>query len=550
MSTSNTISDEQKKHIKKLSYTPVQYIAEFIGYKPFLTSTTPIWLHKEYPPVLIDGDHWAEPILNQNGVIDHHYNTIDFLKNHCRMTFKEAVSIIENFISLNDPLPEISFHNPTENAPEEFKNLTLPPFYGKIRYQTVLDSKLDNLSMSQVLFELSAEPNQDNNRNKWKVPGVGNLSLDGKKWYDLNGSYGKHGPISLVSYCLKIKHFEAKQWLQEHFEIDITNDDLANVYDFQSNISSHKTRKSKDGFQPPTPNAKNLPFVKKYLHYDRGIPLDLIDDLIAQNILYADDDRNCVFISQGIAEIRSSFDGPNAVKELCPGSSRVKGILIKAKSSESSNTLAICEGTITSISHHSLYPDRSVLSTAGANMDFPLQVAIDSYEKGLKTILAFDNDKPGHKTAQHIFNYFFIRTWIEDRYQKKYHEEIDLSALHDLFVNKKITYILDTHEESSAYLNLAPEHKELIQKANLLFLTNHDQSFLESNEKPPIILLSIKDNELGLPVLENYPLQITETAFKFVMNEFEISRELPPIGNDWNDYLKIINQQKNKSLSI
>lgn len=385
-----------------------------------------------------------------------------------------------------------------------------------------LKAKVEHIQVSLVMPHLSAEPNQDRDRSKWKVPGVGNISVSGQQWFNLNLDKGGNGPINLVMHALSYSFSQAVYWLGDEFGEKVDHDDIKTT---QAELNTPKEKKV---FDPPLRNDKFLPFIKHYLHHVRAVPMELIDDLIAQNRIYADDAKTCVFIENGIAELRSAFDdspagGPMVLKKLATGSTRDAGFLVKADAEHNACCIAVCESAIDAMSFRTLNPGHSVFSSAGAVREFPRKIAEDAVANGYGFVAGFDADEAGDKASQNIFNHFYVKLWVQHRLSTELGVKLDDDALFDLMKKGTVDFNL---LDSEAHPN-----------CNLLFFNALNP--FENPDFAPTILLTIKKNTLGLPECLDYEMPVSPKAYEYITETLNIKRWRPSIGKDWNEALKV-----------
>lgn len=385
-----------------------------------------------------------------------------------------------------------------------------------------LKQKVDSIQVALVMPLLGGIANQDKDRSKWKIPGTGNITVTGQRWYNLNEAKGSIGPINLVMHALNLDFPKAVYWLAESFGESIDNDDIKAAL-------SESGAPEKKSFSPPSRYDKNISFVKHYLHFTRALPMPLIEELIAQNKIYADEQRNCVFFSDGIAEIRSSFDGEDAVKKLAPGSTRQKGFLVLADPALNERKIAICESAIDSISFRAMNPGCSAISSAGAGREFPRRVAEDAVDNGFAVVAAFDADEAGDKASQALFNHFYLKLWITHKLKAEKGIDVDEDALFEALDNNIIEYDLKQGDPDDPAYNPAT-------LPNTLFF-NQPAPFSDPDRKP-LILLTIKRNELGLPECSGYELEVSERGYRYVIDKLHITRRRPGTAKDWNEILK------------
>lgn len=395
-----------------------------------------------------------------------------------------------------------------------------------------LKQKVDVIQLSLVMQMLGASGNQDNDRSKWKISGVGNITVNNQKWWNLQAEKGGIGAVGLVMHAKDLKFPLAVKWLADTFGESVDSDDI------KSSAESMSPEKKKS-FTPPPKVDKNIHFVKHYLKFTRRIPEELLDELIASGRIYADESKTCVFYSNGIAELRSSFDGAKAVKKLVPGSTRQTGFLVLPDPKLNEKTIAVCESAIDAMSYRVLNPGRSAISSAGANRLFPRAIAEDAVEKGFKVVAAFDADKAGDNASQALFNHFYLKLWLKHKCQAEMGRELEDDKLFELLNSNVVTFHLPIvageidglETESNAATELAAS-----EKRNILFF-NKTNPF-DDPADPPMILVEIKRNDIGLPVCEKFPLEVSARGYEFISQKLGISRDRPHGEKDWNEMLK------------
>lgn len=397
-----------------------------------------------------------------------------------------------------------------------------------------LKEELKRIQVSLVAQRLGGTPDfSGGDRSKWRVPNMGKMSITGQKWWNFLSETGGYGAITFVEHVKNIEFRDAVKWLTQEFADEIDSESI------KAAAESGAPRQEKKSFTPPLAHEKHLPAVKHYLRFNRRIPALIIDQLVARGSIYADEHKNCIFYSDGIAEVRSSFDGAGAVKKLVTGSTRKAGFVVMPDLDLNERTLAICEAAIDAMSYRALNPGRSAISSAGAGRSFPRAVAEDAMEKGFKIIAAFDADKAGDNASQALFNHFYLKLWLKHKIQAELGKEMDDDELFDLLDKKVVTFRLpvsgDPSEEGAEQVQFTPEQLAAENK-NLLFF-NKAQPF-EDAEAPPTILVEIKRNELGLPQCQDFPLEVSRRGFNFVVQTLGVSRDRPRGEKDWNELLK------------
>lgn len=401
-----------------------------------------------------------------------------------------------------------------------------------------LFEKVDIIQLTLVMQILGAQGNQDNDKSKWKIPGIGNITVSGQKFWNLETEEGGYGAVNLVKHALNINYPQAVKWLGQAFGEAVDSDEI------KASINASTTT-PKRTFTPPAKSDKNIAFVKHYLKFTRRIPEELINTLVSQGRIYADDERNCVFASDGIAELRSSFDGAGSVKKLVPGSKRDHGFLVLPDKEKNELTLAICESSIDAMSYHALNPGCAAISAAGVNRIFPRAMAEKASANGFKIIAAFDADKAGDKASQAIFNYFYLKLWLKHKAQVELGKEFDDEQLFELLNTNIVTFQLATRpgeieddDDFEPGSTESSEHDEAVasEKRNILFFNKLNP--FQDPADPPIILVTIKRNQHGLPQCSLFPVEVSVNGYEFVTKKLGVTRDRPRGEKDWNEVLK------------
>lgn len=404
-----------------------------------------------------------------------------------------------------------------------------------------LKEKVDPIQLHLVMSILGAQGNQDNDAHKWKIPGIGNVAVNGQKWYNLESEEGGVNAVNLVMHAKSLNFPLAVKWLGDMFGESVDSDEIKAAAE---NSASNNTKKF---FTPPPKSDRNIAKVKHYLKFTRRIPEELIDMLVSQGRIYASDDKDatCVFISEGIAELRSCFDGPDAVKKLVPGSKRNTGFMVLPDAQLNERVLAITESSIDAMSYRALNPGRAAVSSAGANQVFPRAISEDAVDKGFKVVAAFDADKAGDKASQALFNHFYLKLWLKHKAKKELNHDFDDDELFDLLNNKIIASNLTTAKPAGAPDSDPSDDFEQDPETALsseeegrnLFFFNKNDPF-DPLLGVPTILVTIRKNDFGIPPCVKYPLEVSKRAYDFIIENVGISRDRPKGEKDWNEILK------------
>ena len=215
--------------------------------------------------------------------------------------------------------------------------------------------RLRTIPLAAVLRATGAQPDA-HDRAKWHTP-AGPLSVSGAKFFNWKEDFGGGGAIDLAMHVNRQGFGEAVDWLACRFPLPET-----------------KRPVPAPAFQPrtlPEPVPEALCAVRRYLHRQRRLPLELIEALVATGDLYADARANAVFLLRNDqhaivgAELRGT--GPRPWRGMALGSRKDQGSF--AIGPQPVEALVLCESAIDAISCLALRPGHRCLSTSGARAD-------------------------------------------------------------------------------------------------------------------------------------------------------------------------------------
>ena len=246
--------------------------------------------------------------------------------------------------------------------------------------------RLRAIPLGLVLRAAGAKPDPSDPA-KWYTA-VGTLSVTGTKFFDWNHASGGGGAIDLAMHLNRQRFGEAVDWLACRFPLPEIEPTAA------APISRPLTL--------PEPVAAALPAVRRYLHRQRRLPLDLLETLIVFGDLYADANANAVFLLRNErraiigAELRGT--GPHHWKGMAPGSRKDHGYF--AAGPDEAQALVLCESAIDAISCLALHPGLRCLSTSGARANPGWLPALLASNRPV--CCGFDADSTGEHFAQRM----------------------------------------------------------------------------------------------------------------------------------------------------
>ena len=259
-------------------------------------------------------------------------------------------------------------------------------------------------------------------RSRWRTP-RGPLSITGVKFYDWHTHQGGGGAIDLVVHLSGWDAPRAISWLERELGGRVADHAVSTVrYPCSSTASStrHATRReeNRDGRTPrprhrplrlPTPSLTDLPRVRRYLTQVRGLTATILDSLIDDGKLYADERGNAVFVMVAGkphhpvgAELRGT--GDRVWRGLAPGSCKNAGYFWLGH--REAQHIVLCESAIDAISCFQLQtqlptpplPAQCIcISTAGVRSDAPWLRPL--LTRGYQIHCGFDTDEPGEAAS-------------------------------------------------------------------------------------------------------------------------------------------------------
>lgn len=385
---------------------------------------------------------------------------------------------------------------PKQNSKKQYTPEEQEEFQRKKAAFKALAEKVDTIKLKEVFEMVGAHNNEDKIRSKWKMPWGDNVSLKGQQWYNHNGSNGGWGAVSFAKYAyasenhLDLKAEEnqiplyraAVNMLADYFGEQVDNDEImAKVEDLK--------KEEKQGYLPPAKLSDDyLNKVIDYLHQERNLPLWLINKQIEAGKLYAgvpdwvanklrrantsvenapDSATYCIFATKYTAECRcisdETFENAVSPKGFASGSEKkLYGFTVVPDRKSDTPIVAVTEASIDAMSYHSLYPDRFVISTGGAdNFTLLSKLALETIENNWAFHCAYDNDHAGDNDYQNL-----IKFLTEELGEEKVKELIETN----MFVrdippqekdwNKYIQDHVQVEELDNIYTNYVDEGKK------------------------------------------------------------------------------------------
>ena len=247
-----------------------------------------------------------------------------------------------------------------------------------------LAQRVRAIPLERVLPLCGAQPDRAN-RRKWHTC-LGVLSITGAKFMNWNLGVGGGGAINLVIHLHHLDFKGAVNWLANHFPAALPPEPV--------------TPSPARPLRLPPPAPGQLARVRNYLVGPRGLPLTLLEPLLAAGTLHANARANAVFLlrDEQNVPVGAELRGTTACSwhGLAPGSQKDLGCF--SIPAEPLPVVVLCESAINAISCLALHPRHHCLSTAGARPNpHWLQLLLD---RGCEVYCGFDANPTGDQMAR------------------------------------------------------------------------------------------------------------------------------------------------------
>jgi hypothetical protein len=276
---------------------------------------------------------------------------------------------------------------------------------GRAEAAALRDVPLDRVL---AVYGLENDPAAPRSKPRWS--GEGHLlRIEGRKWFD-DGESRSHGTgsIDLVKHLVGCDYGQAVAWLRDR----IGTAPVAEAHALaQKEAAVAVVEKAQAPvFTLPEPSPGNWPKVRKFLTEVRKLPVYLVDRLHEAKKVFADGRANAVFPMVNAkgdvvgAELKGS-DPNYPFAGMAPGSSRRSGQFAHSVGA-TPNRVVVTEAAIDAISYASTHPLEAgepgylVVSTGGARST--LEWLADAQKRGMKLVVAYDNDKTGNEKAANM----------------------------------------------------------------------------------------------------------------------------------------------------
>ena len=233
-----------------------------------------------------------------------------------------------------------------------------------------------------------------------------------------NAKTGKN-PLSAVDWCTKIKEMDFPTAMRL-----VLGENPQGERVEKPKFKQHTVSEKAASYEPKnldlSERLDTTKHVYAYLTITRGIPENIVNDCINNNLIYEDVRKNAVFVGYDsdnktpkYAARRGTYtpDGEEAFKRDCTGSDKSFAFRLEGKNTE---TVYVAEAAIDALSLAALedkfhgkgaYKEKTYLSTGGAKIDKALEQFCKTHD--VKTInVCFDDDPAGETGAKEIMQKF------------------------------------------------------------------------------------------------------------------------------------------------
>ena len=240
-------------------------------------------------------------------------------------------------------------------------------------------------------------------RDQWRGPNQGRISIQGAKWFDHDAGKGGGKAIDLAKHITGQDFEGAMAWLGGQFGVAPAQAAMR--------AKAEEPPPMPRPFELPAHDPAKIPQVRDYLTQARGLSEQLVDRLLETGRLLAESYRgyvNAVFVMRdraGEAVGAEKRGTSSPFSGLAGGSSRNEGWFrtLKGTNKAQITTVVVTESAIDALSALELIPVPKgelwrFVSTAGARPNAPWLRAM--VQAGQRLLVAFDADETGESMAE------------------------------------------------------------------------------------------------------------------------------------------------------
>jgi hypothetical protein len=258
-------------------------------------------------------------------------------------------------------------------------------------------SNLRSIDCNEVMSSLGIQGKAEGNSTRYKTDAINLVITEGAKFTENKNSISGGGAIDLLTKVFGYKFKEAVTFLAERFG---TEPAVKNATVYKSQVQTLLKEKVEEEVKKlPIPESKkqNLDSVKTYLTEERKIDSTIVEDLVSKNLLYADKNKNCVFLNSKntYAFLRGTYKEKRFV------GTRGNQDFIEYQVGNSKNVY-LFESCIEALSFQTMYPNlggRYIVTNGSAMINKVKELDID---KNALVHCCFNNDSQGQKFCDKI----------------------------------------------------------------------------------------------------------------------------------------------------
>jgi hypothetical protein len=293
-----------------------------------------------------------------------------------------------------------------ELAPAE---KVLPPIESKPKFSLPpkeITNRLKQIPLEEVMPRLDLALVFDSERKEYvyrdggkqfKIKVTGDLFCD--RFDDMRGG---RGSVDLVMHVQGSNFADARSWLLDNFGTEYVSNPEA-----LPKARVEKKAKEREALVMPSRNENNLEKVTTYLTSERGISLELVNQLVDQGIIYANSYKSAVFVHRAPDGERitgaswRATDGNGRAD--VTGTNKDEGWFYIGNFQKATRFI-ITEAPIEVLSYYELHRDElnlentTVLAVSGSSVPVALLAKIQAFAgENAELILATNNDQAGQK---------------------------------------------------------------------------------------------------------------------------------------------------------
>jgi len=269
---------------------------------------------------------------------------------------------------------------------------------GEVMYKKLTEEQVKNarsIDCDEVMQSLGYTGKREGSTYRYKNDAINLVITEGQKFTENKSMENGGGAIDLLVKVFKYKFKEAVTFLSTNFGTD----KVVKVIPQKDKDILLKEKIEEEVKKLPIPEEKkqNIDSVKTYLTKERNISEEIVNNLVSQKLLYADKNRNCVFLNSKntYAFLRGTYKEKRFV------GTRGEQDFIEYKVGNSKDVY-LFESCIEALSFQTMYPNlegRYIVTNGSAMINKVKELDID---KNSLVYCCFNNDTQGQKFCDKI----------------------------------------------------------------------------------------------------------------------------------------------------